>query len=215
MCSVLAHELRSPLSVLQGYIRLLQRQRDAGHPETAMLDAMLDATGRLTAIARQASELGAWLTARDTAPLEPVAVGDVLDEIAKRTAPDGAIAVVRGRDSADETPRVRADAAALAGAIMALAESMAREAGGGIVEVCQAPGDEAGPSLSLRARTRAASENGQADGHAQRAMSFDRGGAGLALVAASYVLDAHGAETRIGDAPGSIDIHFRKDGGVL
>jgi K+-sensing histidine kinase KdpD len=216
MCSVLAHELRSPLSVLQGYIRLLQRQRDAGHPETAMLDAMLDATGRLTAIARQASELGAWLAARDTTPLESVAVADVLEEITKRTAPDGAISVIRTSDSGEQSPRVQADASALAGAVMALAESMAREAGGSVVEIShrrQAP--DASPSLSLRTRTAPAAENGHVEGHAQRALSFDRGGAGLALIAASYILDAHGAHTRIGNVPGSIDIHFGKDGGAM
>lgn len=216
MCSVLAHELRSPLSVLQGYIRLLQRQRDAGHPETAMLDAMLDATGRLTAIARQASDLGAWLAARDTTPLESVAVTEVLEEITKRTAPDGAISVVRAHESGEQAPRVQADASALAGAVMALAESMAREAGGGVVEICQVRDDPGwSPSLSLRTRTTPAVENGHVEGHAQRALSFDRGGAGLALIAASYVLDAHGAQTRIGSVPGSIDIHFGKHGGAL
>jgi K+-sensing histidine kinase KdpD len=216
MCSVLAHELRSPLSVLQGYIRLLQRQRDAGHPETAMLDAMLDATGRLTAIARQASDLGAWLAARDTTPLESVAVTEVLEEITKRTAPDGTISVIRVNESAEQPPMVQADAPALAGAVMALAESMAREAGGAIVEIRQVRDDPGtSPSLSLRTRTTPAVENGQVEGHAQRALSFDRGGAGLALIAASYVLDAHGARTRIGNVPGSIDIHFGKDGGAM
>jgi K+-sensing histidine kinase KdpD len=215
MCSVLAHELRSPLSVLQGYIRLLQRQRDAGHPETAMLDAMLDATGRLTAIARQASDLGAWLAARDTTPLESVAVAEVLEEITKRTAPDGAVSVVRVNESGEQ-PMVQADASALAGAVMALAESMAREAGGAIVEIRQVRDNpDTSPSLSLRTRTTPAVENGHVEGHVQRALSFDRGGAGLALIAASYVLDAHGARTRIGNVPGSIDIHFGKDGGAM
>ena len=59
MCSVLAHEIRTPLSVLQGYIRLLQRQREPGHPEHAMLEAMLSATGQITAIARHHLEFSA------------------------------------------------------------------------------------------------------------------------------------------------------------
>jgi signal transduction histidine kinase len=43
LLSVLAHELRSPLRVLQGYLGLMLRQREAGHPDVQMLVALLDA----------------------------------------------------------------------------------------------------------------------------------------------------------------------------
>lgn len=209
MCSVLAHELRSPLSVLQGYIRLLQRQRDASHPETAMLNAMLDATGRLTGIAHQASSLGSWLAAHETPALEIVPTTAVLDEIDKRETQDGPVAVVRH----EGTPvgHIHADAAALAGALVAIASSLAREAGVETVEVSQSPRDkDASTGFQLRARPSAPT---QEITMTDRMFALDNGGAGLALIAASHILDAHGASLSAGDRPGSIDIRLREAGG--
>jgi hypothetical protein len=47
---------------------------------------------------------------------------------------------------------------------------------------------------------------------AHRALSFDRGGAGLALIAASHVLDAHGVSIEPADS-GEISIRFPREGG--
>lgn len=214
ICSVLAHELRSPLSVLQGYIRLLLQQRDPSHPEAPMLQAMLDATGRLTAIARQASDLGMWLAKRDSSPLELVSTADVLDEVDIRIPSDGAITVIRPPEML--YAHLRADASALAGAIVALAESMARETGGSAIEIAPVARGTGAPALSLRSRTFEEKVNGHAGpASATRALSLELGGAGLALVAASYVLDAHGAAIEPGDVPGSITIRFGESGGAL
>jgi hypothetical protein len=45
-------------------------------------------------------------------------------------------------------------------------------------------------------------------------LAFDRGGFGLSLVLASYVLDAHGAEVRTGTAGASIQVQLQKAGGA-
>jgi hypothetical protein len=198
MCSVLAHELRSPLSVLQGYIRLLQRQREPGHPEMAMLEAMLDATGRLTTIARQ--------------PFGPVAVTAVADALADRLRNmPPAVALL----PVPATPlTLRADPAALAGAIVALAESMHRDNESAVIEISvldsQADGSVGfalGPASST---TGTASSPGRPTSPGP---SFDRGGAGLALIAASHVLDQHGASFDATTAPGHIVIRFPHPGG--
>jgi hypothetical protein len=42
------------------------------------------------------------------------------------------------------------------------------------------------------------------------AVAFDRGGQGLSLVVASYVLDAHGAVVARADPPGSIQVHLTR-----
>src|SRR5690348_1243122 len=89
--SVLAHELRSPLSVLQGYIRLLQRKRDATDPESAMLTAMLGATTRLAALGRQSSELAVWM--RRDEPDTPTDAAALMQAIAAH-APAGVTAVL-------------------------------------------------------------------------------------------------------------------------
>jgi hypothetical protein len=212
MCSVLAHELRSPLSVLQGYIRLLQRQREPGHPEMAMLEAMLDATGRLTTIARQASDLGNWLGAVEARPFGPVAVTAVTDALADRLRNmPPAVALL----PVPATPlTLRADPAALAGAIVALAESMHRDNESAVIEISvldsQADGSVGfalGPASST---TGTASSPGRP---MSPGPSFDRGGAGLALIAASHVLDQHGASFDATTAPGHIVIRFPHPGG--
>ena len=111
--SVLAHELRSPLSVLQGYIRLLQRKRDASDPETAMLTAMLAATGRLTTLGRQSSELAVWL--RRTEPSVTTDAAALTAAIAAN-APAGVSTVPLAADSGGRPVQV-ADLQALAQAV--------------------------------------------------------------------------------------------------
>lgn len=206
MCSVLAHELRSPLSVLQGYIRLLQRNRDTGHPEAAMLDAMLDATGRLTAIARQASDLGSWLGGSNSQAFETVSLDRVLDEVDKRREPAG-LTIIRAADAT--APDIRADVTALAGAIIALAEWLGRETGSP-VEVSTAP---AGADASVGVRLRACPPDAGMVRAPTRGIVFDAGGAGLALIAASHILDAHEAAVSLADPSGVVDVRFMAGGG--
>lgn len=214
MCSVLAHELRSPLSVLQGYIRLLQRQRPPDHPEAAMLEAMLDATGRLTAIARQASELGGWLTTRSTLPLRAVAAAEVLEALSAR-ADGGGVHVLRRGPGAADAVRLRADPPMLADAVVSFAESIRRETGDGMIEISLSdPLPEGSTGLLVRPSSAAGTPISSPSGSAaQRALSFDRGGAGLALIVASFVLDAHGASITPGNDD-AIQIRFPPEGGA-
>lgn len=206
MCSVLAHELRSPLSVLQGYIRLLQRNRDTGHPEAAMLDAMLDATGRLTAIARQASDLGSWLGGSNSQAFETVTLARVLDEVDKHRQPAG-LTVLRAADA--EAPAIRADVAALPTAIIAVAEWLGRETGSP-VEVSVAPADA---DATVGIRLRACHPEAATLRAPTRGIVFDAGGAGLALIAASHILDAHEAAVSLADPSGVVDVRFMTAGG--
>lgn len=209
MCSVLAHELRSPLSVLQGYIRLLQRQRENGHPEAAMLEAMLDATGRLTTIAHQAAELGTWLTAPD---LKRVPLASILDAVEQRRRPSAPVEVVR--PASVPAAHVHADAPALADALVTLAESIARESGAAAVEISSSGiTDDGAPVVMLRPRSNGTSDERPTGPPApNRVLAFDIGGLGLALVAASHVLEAHGASVNAAASPGSIEVRLR-DGG--
>jgi hypothetical protein len=212
MCSVLAHELRSPLSVLQGYVRLLQRQREPGHPEAAMLEAMLEATGRLTTLARQASDLGNWLSGAQRAPLPAVDTSAMVEALAEHVRGDAAIDFVR-----PATPpvrgSVRADPIVAAGAIAAIAASLQRDHDDSVIEILLVhPPADAAVAFVLRPRadtTTLAARTGPA-----RAFSFDRGGAGLALIAASHVLDTHNASVEAADTPGGLSIRFPHAGGA-
>lgn len=187
--SVLAHELRSPLSVLQGYIRLLQRKRDATDPESAMLTAMLGATTRLAALGRQSSELAVWM--RRDEPDTPTDAAALMQAIAAH-APAGVTAVLPTGPIAQTQLRV-ADVQALAHAIGALAELSMRETRH--TDAVVALHEDA---MGVRVFVAAGPHAGTlaADGTLPATtdpVPFNRGGLGLSLCLASFVLDSHGA----------------------
>jgi K+-sensing histidine kinase KdpD len=190
LLSVLAHELRSPLSVLQGYIRLLQRDRMPGDPETNMLASMLDSTGRLAAIGRQASDLAVFLKSPASAGRQ-VTVEALVAEIARRVS--SGVTIEPCGDSAAEATIATSHDELLAGAISALTDLVMRDSGekAAVVAVCASDAD-------VRVTIAPGTEPGQATVDAAgggTCVAFDRGGLGLSLVVASYVLEAHGART--------------------
>lgn len=200
--------------MLQGYIRLLQRQRTADHPDMAMLEAMLDATGRLTSIARQASDLGNWLAAAESRPWDPIPVTQITDVLTERLrTADPAIALLPVPAGA-ATTRLRADAAAIADALLAVAESAHRDDESATIEIrVAAPHEHSGAAFTIAP---VASADGATTFRGvsapRRAVSFDRGGAGLALITASYVFDVHGASIVENGASDSIVIQFPQSG---
>jgi K+-sensing histidine kinase KdpD len=194
LLSVLAHELRSPLSVLQGYIRLLQRDRPSSDPETSMLTSMLDSTGRLAAIGRQASDLAVFLKS-PAAPERRVTVGALLAEITKR-APAG-VTIAACRDIAADATIATSSDELLAGAITALTDLVKRDSGEKTAGVAVCVSD-AGVRFAIAPGTdpdRATIDPADRG----TGLAFDRGGLGLSLVVASFVLDAHGARVTAHD----------------
>jgi hypothetical protein len=168
-----------------------------------MLDAMLAATGRLTAIAQQASQLGAWLSEQQhEVTFTRVPVAALLDRVDRK----GSTAVtLSARPSACSSFDIQADADALASALVSVAEGLAREHGATAVDI-SALEDTSG----VRLHCHTSQDAGAAEAHP---FTFDAGGMGLALVSASHVLDAHGASIHAGQ-PGTIDIHLRAAGGL-
>jgi signal transduction histidine kinase len=202
LLTVLAHELRGPLGVIQGYLRLML-QRHPEDPDAQMIKAMLDATGRLSRVGRQAADLATWTdgAARTVASL-------TLDDLAQRmaaTLPPDRASLSLGE--AGPTTIETVDAAALAAALAAVVESIARDTGGAVV-VAPVATDARHVRLAVRAADPAAGTAATA-----RPFSFERGGAGLALVLASFVLDAHAAEVTGPDESGAVVIHLQKDRG--
>jgi hypothetical protein len=211
LLSVFAHELRGPLSVIQGYLRLMLRQRDDAHTETPMIRAMLDATGRLTALGRQASDIAVWSAAAPSTRQITVAA---LAEKAASLVPSGAASVtvddIAGQDAVSTS-----DPDALAAALAALAESAARDSGGRVHFSSRPAGGERAVDLLVSPVAAAQAEGLDRASPAERqaAFAFDRGGFGLSLVLASYVLYAHGADVRPADVAGSVAVRLQKAGG--
>lgn len=203
--SVLAHELRSPLSVLQGYIRLLQRKRDAGDPESAMLTAMLAATTRLAALGRQSSELAVWMR-REESHVATDAAG--LMQAVAAHAPAGVTAIPTAASLAHAPLRV-ADVQALAQAIGALAELAMRETRQTAAAVALCRDDGGGVRVLIAVGSDAATlEAGGALPAATEPVPFNRGGLGLSLCLASYVLASHGATATATPDLGHIDLRL-------
>jgi signal transduction histidine kinase len=215
LLSVLAHELRGPLSVIQGYLRLMLKQRDSGHAETPMIRAMLDATGRLAALGRQASDVALWTN-------HTAEAGEVdLAALANKTAalvPSGSTSVHLDADAGREAVST-SDPEALAAALAALAELAARDTGGR-VELSTRSATDSGRIMVVLTAADVPVLEPAGDGPSAGAaigrpltVAFDRGGFGLSLVLASYVLDAHGADVRTTDLGNRIEVQLQKAGG--
>ena len=211
LLSVFAHELRGPLTVLQGYLRLMLGQRGEADAETPMIRAMLDATGRLAALGRQASEVARWCGPAGTDG--SVTVATLAEKITVLLKAERARITLEDR-AGHEAVR-SSDPEALAAALAILAESTARDADGPVEVAGRCDPDSGTVAFLLTpvggARPRPSDAN--AGSARPAAVAFDRGGFGLSLVLASYVLDAHGARVLVAGAPGSIEVRLQQAGG--
>lgn len=212
LLSVLAHELRGPLSVIQGYLRLMLKQRDASHAETPMIRAMLDATGRLAAVGRQASDVALWMSPAPAT--EAVALASLAEKAASLVPSGGA--TVHLDAFTGRVPLRTSNADALAAALAAVADLTARDTGGSVEIRASGPGDGETITVQMLPVTAASTEAERMAVPAQSrpvALAFDRGGFGLSLVLASYVLEAHGAEVRTASSSG-LEVELQKAGGA-
>lgn len=187
---VLAHELRTPVGIAHGYVRLLLEDR---LPEDAdrrrALEQMQKALGRLSDLSRQSTALASWYE-RDGQPTTAIAAARLLARVAQ--ACDGSITVETAEVDEEATVRTL-DAAGLADAIANLVRATARELRGNPCRVCArvdrgrlevlAGAPDLLPALAAGPGAPEASP-----------LALERGGLGLALVHAAVVLDAHGAE---------------------
>lgn len=211
LLSVFAHELRGPLSVIQGYLRLMLRQRDDSHTETPMIRAMLDATGRLATLARQASDVAVWCNPNP--PTGEVTVAALAEKTAA-LVPSGAASVTLDDHAGLDAVRT-SDQEALAAALAALAESAARETGGRVNLSSRSVNGQRTVAfvVSPAGATTAPGTDPAVSSPRPATVAFDRGGFGLSLVLASYVLDAHGADVLAADAAGTVEVRLQKAGG--
>ena len=199
---VLSHELRGPASVLQGYLRLLHRQKGPGGTDPAIIEAMQTATGRITAIGQDASALAHWLdtSAGPQAPVVVRTVADLLSSVASRLAESTPIE--SAPHPADAAVRTR-DLNLLARALAEVAQAVSRAHDGEVTLHARTHDD----ALVMTVAPVTASRS-EAGGTVETSpLAFDSGGMGLGLILASYVLDDHDA-TVVTQSTGGVEVRL-------
>jgi signal transduction histidine kinase len=207
LISLVVHELRSPASVVSGYLRMLQR--DTEMPLTdrqrKMVDEAEKSCGRLVALISALSEVGKIDDGLITMSPRKTDVFPLVAEVAKSVHEPGEREVrleVRGQAG---------------GAVMAGDEDRLRAAFGAIFHAILR--EKAGPCVVVADRRLVndggrssavivvAEEAGVQAAYDAPAVSFDekRGGVGLSLAIARRVIEAHGGRLWSPDLPDARD----------
>jgi two-component system OmpR family sensor kinase len=191
MLRILAHELRTPAGVAQGYIRMVLEGRltDPAEQRRA-LEHTHDAISRMSALGREASEVASWIERSTALRWRTVNLQALLTTMLPRLAEHDVDASV---PSLDASLVIRAcDESALTTALTSLIMAVTREAPGARLTLAAQPSSSCvdlalGRSNMILDLLHGPSAAGAAP------LSLERGGLGLSLVIAVLVLDAHGA----------------------
>ena len=188
---VLAHELRTPVGIAHGYVRLLLEERLTQETDRRRaLEQMQKALGRLSDLSHESTALASWYEQDHSTPrgiearrlVEHVADSDYEFPVTVETGDIPAAAQVKTTDEQSLrlalTGIVRATARELRGMTCDVVARIVD----GTLEILTGPEE----LLGALARGPRAQEAGP--------VALERGGLGLALVHAAIVLDAHGAQ---------------------
>jgi signal transduction histidine kinase len=194
---VLAHELRTPTGIAQGYLRMLldERLSDPDDRQRALTQAQ-QALARISELTHESTRLAAWL--EDSRGRSHVDAAALIAQIVAGTGLEPPL-VVQSSVSTSNTSIPTCDATALVGAMVTLVKATARELG---QHPCTLAADVSSNTtrrdrhfmqvLIGRADQLPALVEGP-DAAGAAPLALERGGLGLSLVSASAVLDAHGA----------------------
>ena len=191
--NLLAHELRAPASVIQGYARMLADPRfdDEGKPR--MLSQIQDAAGRIAVLGREAVELARWLDPARVVKAETITVRQLVE---RAIAESGVESSCTLHLSAEDAAGIidTAGASALVAALATVIRASARETPNVPLNVVVRPADGklaydvlvgSGSLADVAASDTGPSAPGSTS------VGLGRGGLGLSLVLAAVVLDAH------------------------
>jgi signal transduction histidine kinase len=202
--SLAVHELRTPVTVVAGYLRMLLREQ-AGpltDKQKKMLEEADRSCGRLTAIVAEMSELGKLEDGQITVPRVPFDLAELVVELAS-SMHEGEDRGVRLETRVPGPVMVAGDRTRLAAAIGALMHAALRERGepGVIVVECSTLSDT-NQHWAIVTIGDAADAKPLAEAARATPPPFDewRGGLGLALPVGRRVIEAHGGA--LWSAPG-------------
>lgn len=188
---VLAHELRTPVGIAHGYVRLLLEERL--HQEAdrrRALEQMQKALGRLSDLSHESTALASWYE-QDHRDAYPVSARALLDRVASA---DYDFPVTVDVASLPDGCTVRSpDDAALTRALIGVVRATARELRGTTCDVTARRVNGCFELLTGPEELLGALASGPLAPDASP-VALERGGLGLTLVHAAIVLDAHGAQ---------------------
>ena len=200
--SLAVHELRTPATVVAGYLRMLLREQ--GGPLTDKQRKMLEeaerSSSRLAALVAEMSELGKIVAGELPFSRQEFDVGVLVAELASgmHEGEDRGVRldVRRGTDAAFTAP-VAGDRQRLSTALNALMRSVLRERGEPctVIAVCETVTGASGQPWAVVAfgsDAEVASLVAHAAAEAPPLFAEWRGGLGLALPVARRVIEAHG-----------------------
>jgi signal transduction histidine kinase len=191
---VLAHELRTPVGIAHGYVRLLLDDRLPQETDRRRaLEQMQKALARLSELSHESTALAAWYE-RDTAPEQKHSI-DARTLIDRVGSAEFASPVEIDAEAVDAAARIRTlDVDALVDALVNAVRATARELRAQTCIVKARVADGRHFELLTGAADQLAPLRTGPDGEGASAIALERGGLGLALVHAAAVLDAHGAQ---------------------
>ena len=198
-----SHELRTPLGALQA---VLENVVDGvSEPDPATLRTMLAQTRRLGRLVTQLLDLSRLEAGEQPFDIRPFAIGDVMQSAAREArlhAPDDVVFSI----DAPAGLLVEGDAERIHQVVMNLVENAVRysprpghvalHAIGSDGHVVLAVDDE-GPGIAEADRERVFERFYRGDGRERVADGADRGGAGLGLAIARWIVDLHGGTIRV------------------
>ncbi|HEY2904855.1 MAG TPA: HAMP domain-containing sensor histidine kinase [Vicinamibacterales bacterium] len=204
LISLTVHELRTPASVVGGYLRMLQRDSDPplGERQRKMIDEAAKSCGRLVELIAELSDVGKLDAGLTTIAREPLDFFSLVEEVAGHVheAEDREVRLeVRGPAAGAQT---MGDPARLGVAIQAILRAILREMPSPSVVIAErrvGTGARSGSAVLV-----IASEETVQTAYDAEPAAFDekRGGLGLALPIARRVIDAHGGRLSAPVSPG-------------
>ncbi len=208
--TLLAHELRSPSSVITGYTRLIRDGRLDSAGQTQAMKQIDSAASVIASVGRQASDLSKWISPRADAAahLTLIPVPALLAGAIARIETSSAVAL--DVDPALETRVVQAlDRDSLSTGLSSMLAHVCREALGQPVHVSAvAASDGVCEILALPASAQARMEGLAPDDDPTLLLTF--GGAGLSLALGAAVISAHdGTAVTMADHPEIVKVTLR------
>ena len=204
LVATVAHELRSPLTGVKGFVRTLLTKWDRLNDDQKklMLTTVHSDADRLTRLIAELLDVARIDTGRLSLFPRPVATLDLVTRAVEsvRAATSRTIEVA---GPAEELPRIFADPDKFLQVLTNVLENAVRHGDGRVLVTLAAPGevdgpvaitvDDEGEGIAPEIRRRAFTKFWQHGG---------RGGSGLGLYIVNGLTRAHGGTVEIGDAPG-------------